>query len=72
MKLMGVADKIKPGGDKGSVTVLSSGFMNDPNYGNLEGLVPGEGSSLVILEGTGICVKLGISYGEVMGTTLRT
>ena len=54
------------------MTVLSSGFTNNPNYGNLEVVVPGEGDPLVILEGTGICVKLGIYDGEVMGTTLIT
>ena len=69
---MGVADKCKPGWDKGSVTVLSGGFQNGPNYGNLEIVVPGEGDPLVILEGIGLHIKLGISDGKVMGTTLIT
>ena len=40
------------------------------NDGNLEGVFPGEGYPMVILEGNGYGIKLGISDGEVMGTTL--
>ena len=40
------------------------------NDGNLEGLFPGEGNTMVILEGNVYGIKLGISDGEVMGTTL--
>ena len=34
--------------------------------------MPGEGDPLVILEGIGIHIKLGIYDGKVMGTTLIT
>ena len=44
--------------------------FDSTNDGNLEGLVPGEGHTMVILEGNGYGIKLGISDGEVMGTTI--
>ena len=37
---------------------------------NPEVLVPGEGCPMVVLEGNGYVIKLGIYDGEVMGTTL--
>ena len=40
------------------------------NDGNLEGVVTGEGDTMVILEGNGYVIKLCISDGEFMGTTL--
>ena len=40
------------------------------NYGNLEGVLTGEGDPMVILEGNWYGTKLGISDGKVMGTTL--
>ena len=51
--------------------MVSSYISSDgTNDGNLEGVFPGEGYTMVILEGNGYGIKLGISDGEVMGTTL--
>ena len=60
----------KNGGDEISGMVSSYVSFDGTNDGNIEGVVPGEGNTRVILEGNGHGIKLGISDGEFMGTTL--
>ena len=50
--------------------VYSDESFDGTNYGNLEGVVPGEGDTMVILEENVYGTKQGISDGEFMGTTL--
>ena len=50
--------------------VYSDESFDGTNDGNLEGVVPGEGDTMVILEENVYGTKLGISDGEFMGTTL--
>ena len=63
-------DRRTIGGDEISGMVYSDVPFDGTNDGNLEVVVPGEGDPMVILEGNGYVIKLGISDGEVMGTTL--
>ena len=51
--------------------VYSDESFDCTNDGNLEVVVPGEGDPMVVLEGNGYGIKLGISDGEVLGTTLE-
>ena len=55
---IGYADICKPGSDEGAGPVLSFGLFYGPNYGNLEEIVPREGDTLGILEGSGFDIKL--------------
>ena len=52
------AYRSKLGGDKNSGLVSSYGSFGGPNNDNLEGLVPGDGDPLGIVEGTG--------YGKIL------
>ena len=52
-------------------TFLSGGSFEGAREGTVEGVAPGEGVSLVILEVTGVDIKLGISGGEVFGGYFR-
>ena len=68
--ILGSIDRRKDGGDEISGMVYSYVSCDGTNDGNLEVVVPGEGDPMVVLEGNGYGIKLGISDGEVMGTTL--
>ena len=56
-------DRRKNGGDEISGMVSSYVSFYGTNDGNLEGVVPGEGNKMVVLEGNGYGTKLGISDG---------
>ena len=68
--ILGSVYRRKKRGDEISGMVSSYVSFYGTNYGNLEGVVPGEGNTMVILEGNGYGTKLGVSDGEFMGTTL--
>ena len=68
--ILGSLDRRKNGNDEISGMVSSYVSFDGTNDGNLEGVVPGEGNKMVVLEGNGYGIKLGIYDGEVMGTTL--
>ena len=63
-------DSSKLGGGEVSGPVSSYITFDAPNDGNPGGVVPGEVDSLDILKITGNGFKIGIYYGEVLGTTL--
>ena len=69
--ILGYVDRRKNGGDEISGMVSSYVSCDVTNDGILERVVPGEGDPMVILEGNVYGIKIGISDGEVMGTTLR-
>ena len=61
--ILGSLDRRKNGNDEISGMVFSYVSFDGTNDGNLEGVVPGEGNAMVILEGNGYGTKLGISDG---------
>ena len=61
---------MQPGDDEGSGPVLSGGLFNGTIDDNIQGVVPGEGEPLGILEATVVDIKIGISGGEVMDNSL--
>ena len=56
--ILGSVDRRKNGGDEISGMVSSYVSFDGTNDGNLEGVVPGEGDPMVILEGNGYGIKL--------------
>ena len=58
-------DRRKNGGDEILGMISSYVSFDGTNDGNLEGVVPGEGDPMVILEGNWYGIKLCISDGEI-------
>ena len=58
--ILGSVDRINNGADEISGMVYSDVSVYGMNDGNPEGVVPGEGYPMVVLEGNGYVIKLGI------------